>query len=126
MGLLALGTPLPWSEAKQHADYVREHGIEQLLHIWHNLKDRTGDRLLWGDEVSPPHFSWTWTGSDRKTRSEGSRAQRGGKRGVLGDRMRLCGQYDHGSARISAGPDREGGGGRARTGKKREGDFGRS
>lgn len=52
MGLLALGTPLPWSEAKQHADYVREHGIEQLLHIWHRLKDRTGDRLLWGDEVS--------------------------------------------------------------------------
>ncbi|GAA5988327.1 hypothetical protein JCM10908_002166 [Rhodotorula pacifica] len=51
MGLLALGTPLPWSEAKQHADYVREHGIEQLLHIWHNLKDRTGDRLLWGDEI---------------------------------------------------------------------------
>ncbi|GAA5874509.1 hypothetical protein JCM3774_005742 [Rhodotorula dairenensis] len=51
MGLLALGTPLPWSEAKKHADYVREHGIEQLLHIWHNLKDRTGDRLLWGDEI---------------------------------------------------------------------------
>ncbi|GAA6014286.1 hypothetical protein JCM8202_005224 [Rhodotorula sphaerocarpa] len=51
MGLLALGTPLPWSEAKQHADYVREHGIEQLLHIWHRLKDRTGDRLLWGDEI---------------------------------------------------------------------------
>lgn len=51
MGLLALGTPLPWSEAKKHADYVREHGIEQLLHIWDRLKDRTGDRLLWGDEV---------------------------------------------------------------------------
>lgn len=56
MGLLALGTPLPWSEAKQHADYVREHGIEQLLHIWHRLKDRTGDRLLWGDEVSFSSF----------------------------------------------------------------------
>ncbi|BGP49230.1 glutamate--cysteine ligase [Rhodotorula kratochvilovae] len=51
MGLLALGTPLPWSDAAQHADYVREHGIEQLLHIWERLKDRTGDRLLWGDEV---------------------------------------------------------------------------
>ncbi|GJN91384.1 hypothetical protein Rhopal_004405-T1 [Rhodotorula paludigena] len=51
MGLLALGTPLPWSEAKKHADYVREHGIEQLLHIWNRLKDRTGDRLLWGDEI---------------------------------------------------------------------------
>lgn len=52
MGLLALGTPLVWSEAKKHADYVREHGIEQFLNIWERLKDRTGDRLLWGDEVS--------------------------------------------------------------------------
>ncbi|KAK4700310.1 glutamate--cysteine ligase catalytic subunit, partial [Phenoliferia sp. Uapishka_3] len=51
MGLLALGTPLPWAEAKQHADYVREHGIEQFLKIWHRLKDRTGDVLLWGDEI---------------------------------------------------------------------------
>lgn len=51
MGLLALGTPLPWSEAKKHADYVREHGIEQFLSVWEKLKDRTGDRLMWGDEV---------------------------------------------------------------------------
>ncbi|GAA6020450.1 hypothetical protein JCM11491_000251 [Sporobolomyces phaffii] len=51
MGLLALGTPLPWSEAKQHADYVREHGIEQFLSVWEKLKDRTGDRLMWGDEI---------------------------------------------------------------------------
>lgn len=42
---------MPWSEAKQHANYVREHGIEQFLKIWHRLKDRTGDVLLWGDEV---------------------------------------------------------------------------
>jgi len=53
MGLLAIGSPLDWAEAKQHADHVREHGIEQFLHIWHRLKDRTGDVLLWGDEVSP-------------------------------------------------------------------------
>ncbi|BGP33010.1 glutamate--cysteine ligase [Rhodotorula toruloides] len=51
MGLLALGTPLVWSEAKKHADYVREHGIEQFLNIWERLKYRTGDRLLWGDEI---------------------------------------------------------------------------
>ncbi|GAA5821113.1 hypothetical protein JCM10212_002983 [Sporobolomyces blumeae] len=51
MGLLALGTPLPWSEAKKHADYVREHGIEQFLSVWEKLKDRTGDRLMWGDEI---------------------------------------------------------------------------
>ncbi|ORY89610.1 glutamate-cysteine ligase-domain-containing protein [Leucosporidium creatinivorum] len=51
MGLLAIGSPLDWAEAKQHADHVREHGIEQFLHIWHRLKDRTGDVLLWGDEI---------------------------------------------------------------------------
>lgn len=51
MGLLALGTPLDWAEAKGHAGHVREHGIEQFLQIWHRLKDRTGDQLLWGDEV---------------------------------------------------------------------------
>lgn len=61
MGLLALGTPLPWSEAKPHAHYVREHGIEQFLKIWHRLKGRTGDVLLWGDEVSAGEPS---TGSD--------------------------------------------------------------
>ncbi|KAM0752181.1 GCS-domain-containing protein [Meredithblackwellia eburnea MCA 4105] len=51
MGLLALGTPLPWSEARHHADYVRHHGINQFLKIWNRLKDRTGDVLLWGDEI---------------------------------------------------------------------------
>ncbi|GAA5976095.1 hypothetical protein JCM11641_003280 [Rhodosporidiobolus odoratus] len=51
MGLLALGTPLEWEQAKQHADTVRDHGIQQLLNIWDRLKDRTGDRLLWGDEI---------------------------------------------------------------------------
>lgn len=52
MGLLALGTPLPWNEAKKYADHVRTHGITQFLHIWERLKDRTGDELLWGDEAS--------------------------------------------------------------------------
>jgi hypothetical protein len=51
MGLLYLGTPLPWAEAKKYADHVRHHGITQFLHIWDRLKDRTGDELLWGDEV---------------------------------------------------------------------------
>lgn len=55
MGLLALGTPLDWQQAKGYAGHVREHGIEQFLKIWHRLKDRTGDVLLWGDEVSSPY-----------------------------------------------------------------------
>lgn len=51
MGLLYLGTPLAWDEAKKYADHVRYHGITQFLHIWDRLKDRHGDELLWGDEV---------------------------------------------------------------------------
>ncbi|KAJ2787681.1 glutamate--cysteine ligase [Coemansia interrupta] len=51
MGLLSLGTPLPWDQAKLLAREVRKHGIEQFLHIWRNMKDRQKDRLLWGDEI---------------------------------------------------------------------------
>ncbi|KAJ3092796.1 hypothetical protein HK102_002724 [Quaeritorhiza haematococci] len=51
MGLLSLGTPLPWSEAKKHADHVRKHGIIQFLNIWNRVKTRRKDHLLWGDEV---------------------------------------------------------------------------
>ena len=56
MGLLALGTPLDWTQAQQYAHHVRAHGIQQLLAIWHRLKHRTGDVLLWGDEVSGSHL----------------------------------------------------------------------
>ncbi|KAH7108152.1 glutamate-cysteine ligase catalytic subunit [Auriculariales sp. MPI-PUGE-AT-0066] len=51
MGLLSLGTALTWEDAKKYADHVRDHGITQLLHTWDRLKDRSGDELLWGDEV---------------------------------------------------------------------------
>jgi hypothetical protein len=54
MGLLSLGTPLAWNDAKKYADHVREHGITQFLHIWDKVKDRCGDELLWGDEVCLP------------------------------------------------------------------------
>lgn len=52
MGLLSLGTPLPWPEVKKHADHVREHGIIQFLNIWKRNKDKARDELLWGDEAS--------------------------------------------------------------------------
>ncbi|KAK9464446.1 glutamate-cysteine ligase-domain-containing protein [Lipomyces arxii] len=51
MGLLSLGTPLPWKEVEKYADHVREHGIKQLINIWKNEKDSRGNKLLWGDEV---------------------------------------------------------------------------
>ena len=51
MGLLTEGSPLTWEETKKHADHVRHHGITQLLHIFHALKERENDCLKWGDEV---------------------------------------------------------------------------
>lgn len=51
MGLLSLGTPLAWDDAKKYAEHVRHHGITQFLNIWDRMKDRTGDELLWGDEI---------------------------------------------------------------------------
>ncbi|KAJ5884813.1 hypothetical protein N7495_009323 [Penicillium taxi] len=51
MGLLALGTPLDWPEAKKKADQVRQWGIEQLLANWQRCKGKERDALLWGDEV---------------------------------------------------------------------------
>lgn len=51
MGLLAVGTPLAWSEAKEKADHVRDWGIEQLLAIWRRAKGKERDALLWGDEI---------------------------------------------------------------------------
>jgi hypothetical protein len=51
MGLLSLGTPLHWDQARHFAEHVRSHGITQFLNTWVRLKDRCGDELLWGDEV---------------------------------------------------------------------------
>ncbi|KAF2087448.1 glutamate-cysteine ligase [Saccharata proteae CBS 121410] len=51
MGLLALGTPLDWPDAKKVAGQVREWGIEQLLAIWRRAKGKERDALLWGDEI---------------------------------------------------------------------------
>ncbi|KAK7509786.1 glutamate-cysteine ligase-domain-containing protein [Phyllosticta citriasiana] len=51
MGLLALGTPLDWPEAKNVAGQVRQWGIEQLLAIWRRAKAKERDAMLWGDEI---------------------------------------------------------------------------
>ncbi|KAI8146644.1 glutamate-cysteine ligase-domain-containing protein [Fennellomyces sp. T-0311] len=51
MGLLSLGTPLHWNEAKQHADHVRSHGIDQFLSVYKKQRSKQKSCLLWGDEV---------------------------------------------------------------------------
>lgn len=52
MGLLSEGNPLPWDQTKSLTEYVREHGIIQFINLYHRLKDKTGDILKFGDEVS--------------------------------------------------------------------------
>ncbi len=51
MGLLSEGSPLTWEETKKQAEHVRKHGILQFINLYHRLKDRSNDCLLWGDEV---------------------------------------------------------------------------
>lgn len=51
MGLLSEGSPLSWDETRDLAEHVRREGIKQFINIYHNLKNRTGDGLKWGDEV---------------------------------------------------------------------------
>jgi glutamate--cysteine ligase catalytic subunit len=53
MGLLSLGTPLDWDQARNFAEHVRSHGVAQFVNTWRRVKDRHGDELLWGDEVFP-------------------------------------------------------------------------
>lgn len=51
MGLLTEGSPLSWDETHKLANHVREHGIQQFIHLYERLRDRQGDILKWGDEV---------------------------------------------------------------------------
>ena len=57
MGLLSQGKPLSWEDTKKYADLVRKVGIQQLVAIYHRMRDRTNDPLKFGDEVSIQH-SW--------------------------------------------------------------------
>lgn len=52
MGLLTDGHPLSWEETKKLNQHVRKHGIQQFINLYQRLKDRQGDELKWGDEVS--------------------------------------------------------------------------
>lgn len=51
MGLLSLGTPLPWMESREYAEHVRKNGIEQLILLFKSGMARKEDQFLWGDEV---------------------------------------------------------------------------
>lgn len=51
MGLLSLGTPLPWEESRKYSDHVRKEGLIQLQNCFKAASGRDGDSYLWGDEV---------------------------------------------------------------------------
>lgn len=51
MGFLVEAEPLTWSEALNKLEYVRNHGIEQFVHIFHQVKYLEEDLLRWGDEI---------------------------------------------------------------------------
>lgn len=51
MGLLSLGTPLPWEESRQYSEHVRKNGLCQLVNMFNSAYARSQDKYLWGDEV---------------------------------------------------------------------------
>ena len=51
MGFLEVGVPLQWSDSLPFCAYVRQHGIEQFLALYHKVKGRVNDVLKWGDEI---------------------------------------------------------------------------
>ncbi|CAG8634171.1 7041_t:CDS:10 [Paraglomus brasilianum] len=51
MGLLSLGTPLPWGKSQTYTELIRHHGIEQFLALYNKMKDKKTECLLFGDEV---------------------------------------------------------------------------
>ncbi|CAM9636627.1 unnamed protein product [Chrysoparadoxa australica] len=51
MGLLTVGKPLSWDESAPHRNYVREHGVKQLINTYNRIKDSCCEELLWGDEL---------------------------------------------------------------------------
>jgi len=51
MGLLKVGTPMPWEKSKKHNKYIRSAGVRQFISTYNRVKDLKGDELLWGDEI---------------------------------------------------------------------------
>eukprot|EP00124_Ichthyophonus_hoferi_P003024 Ihof_evm6s236 gene=Ihof_evmTU6s236 len=51
MGLLTVGQPMKWEDAKKHANLVRNNGIEQFLNIYEQQKSRRNNELKFGEEL---------------------------------------------------------------------------
>jgi glutamate--cysteine ligase catalytic subunit len=64
MGFLHESEPLDWDDALRHLRFVRDHGIEQFLHIFHQVKHVNGDLLRWGDEIEHAIFKLVGDSND--------------------------------------------------------------
>ena len=51
MGFLEFGVPLHWADSLPYCAYVRQHGVEQFINLYHRVKGRVNDVLKWGDEI---------------------------------------------------------------------------
>jgi hypothetical protein len=51
MGLLKVGKTLTYEESKSVIEYVKDHGITQLINVFDSNEKKTFDKFLWGDEV---------------------------------------------------------------------------
>ncbi|CCH62574.1 hypothetical protein TBLA_0H02900 [Henningerozyma blattae CBS 6284] len=51
MGLLSLGTPLPWEESCKYNEHIRSQGVIQLLNVFKKYQNIDNYQLYWGDEV---------------------------------------------------------------------------
>ncbi|KAL3102950.1 hypothetical protein niasHT_025858 [Heterodera trifolii] len=48
---MTLGTPLSWPRIVEYLQYIKAHGIDQFIALYHRVKGRERDHLRWGDEI---------------------------------------------------------------------------
>ncbi|KAL3120274.1 hypothetical protein niasHT_010053 [Heterodera trifolii] len=48
---MTLGTPLSWPRIVEHLQYIKAHGIDQFIALYHRVRGRERDQLRWGDEI---------------------------------------------------------------------------
>ncbi|UJR24145.1 hypothetical protein I4U23_027111 [Adineta vaga] len=51
MGVLSTGRPLDWKEIVQVRSILKEHALNDLIHILNQHSQRKNDEFLWGDEI---------------------------------------------------------------------------
>lgn len=62
MGFLDIGETMTWEEVVEVIDYVKRHGLKQLVHAYTAAKPRSLDSLKWGDEVEYMVLHWDHAG----------------------------------------------------------------